>query len=77
MSISSKFFAILLLIGFAPAFSSAQTCTHDSAFYEANHYTVGRIRMISPLDFIFLVRQRFDLHQKRTSSSGKESILVR
>ena len=64
MSISSKFFAILLLIGFAPAFSSAQTCTHDSAFYEANHYTVGRIRMISPLDFIFLVRQRFDLIKK-------------
>lgn len=61
MSISSKAFAILFLMGFAPVFSSAQSCTHDSAFYEANHYTVGKIRMVSPLDFIFLVRHRLDL----------------
>ena len=61
MSIASKFLAILFLIGFAPAFSSAQTCTHDSAFYDANHYTVRKIRMAGPLDFIFLVRHRFDL----------------
>jgi hypothetical protein len=61
MSISSKFLAILFLIGFAPALSSAQACTHDAAFYEANHYIVNKIRMVSPLDFIFLVRHRFDL----------------
>ena len=61
MSVSSKFFAILLVTAFAPALAAAQTCTHDAAFYEDNHYTVRRIRMVSPLDFIFLVRHRFDL----------------
>jgi hypothetical protein len=42
--------------------AKAQKCTRpqEPLFYEANHYTVGKIVMDSPLDFFHLVRRRLE-----------------
>jgi hypothetical protein len=75
MSINSKSFVILLLIGFASAVSLAQTCSHplDPAFYEANGYTVGKVRMVSIFDFVFLVRQRLDAIKSHLAVQEKKA----
>lgn len=53
--------AIVALLALRAA--AAQECSHpqDPAFYATNGYTVRTVQMKSPFDFIFLVRQRFNL----------------
>lgn len=43
--------------------AQAQVCSHqlDPAFYEKNGYTIRKISLVSPFDFVFLVRSRLDL----------------
>jgi hypothetical protein len=53
--------AVALTLLYIPA-AKAQKCTRpqEPLFYEANHYTVGRIVMESPFDFFHLVQRRLE-----------------
>jgi hypothetical protein len=68
MHFSKNTLSIFAWIAFMPATAAVgQTCSHplDPKFYETQGYKVGTIQMVSPFDFIFLVRQRFNLIKVR------------
>src|SRR5258708_39515997 len=54
-------FALALMLLCITA-AKAQKCTRpqEPLFYEANHYTVGRIVIDSPFDFFHMVRRRLE-----------------